>query len=139
MSNSFPWSYSEHQQTLRGHTSTIRSLVILSNGKGIISASRDTTIRVWDVAKGNCAIVLTAHTGTVRTTALSSAEHLLASGSQDGTACVWRVTEDGLLCLHTLEGHEGAIICVAFAGDAESRILTAGMDASIRVWDLDGG
>jgi F-box and WD-40 domain protein CDC4 len=83
--------------------------------------------------------VLTAHTGTVRTIAVSSAEDLLLSGSHDGTACVYRILDDGLVCLQTLRGHEGVIFCVTFAGDEDSQVVTAGIDASIRVWDLEDG
>jgi F-box and WD-40 domain protein CDC4 len=90
--------------------------VIRSDKKRVISASRDTAIRVWDVAEGNCTGVVTAHTGTVRTIAVSSAEHLLISGSQDGTACVWRITDDGLVCFTPCEAMQGFIFRVTFAG-----------------------
>ncbi|KAL3422330.1 WD domain-containing protein [Phlyctema vagabunda] len=129
----------EHQQTLKGHTSTIRSLVILSDKQRIISGSRDTTIRVWDVAKGNCTDVLSTHTGTVRSISLSNAENLLASGSYDGSACVWRINNDKLECLQKLQGHEGAVYCVKLVGDEDVQVATAGMDASFRIWDPNDG
>lgn len=83
--------------------------------------------------------MFTAHTGTVRIITLSSAEDLLVSGSHDGTACVWRITDDGIVCLHTLRGHEGVIYCVKFAGVEDSLVVTAGLDASIRVWEPKDG
>ncbi|KAE9375280.1 WD40 repeat-like protein [Stipitochalara longipes BDJ] len=129
----------EHQQTLQGHTSTVRALVILSGSKRIISASRDTKIRVWDVVDGTCTHVLAAHTGTVRNLALSNSENLLVSGSQDGTACVWRITDDEVQLLHILRGHEGVIFSVAFARDEDSKVVTVGLDTSVRVWNPKDG
>jgi F-box and WD-40 domain protein CDC4 len=96
-------------------------------------------IRVWDVEESNCTGVFTGHTGTVRIIALSSAEDLLVSGSHDGTACVWRITDDGLVCLHILRGHDGVIFGVTFAGVEDSQVVTAGLDASVRIWDPKDG
>lgn len=70
---------------------------------------------------------------------VASAEDLVLSGSYDGTACIWRITDDGLECLHTLQAHDGAIYCVAFAGDQDLQVVTAGASASIRVWDIEDG
>jgi WD40 repeat protein len=96
-------------KTLSGHTSTIRALVFLNDINRIISASRDATIRVWNIAIGECTDVLTAHTGTIRTLALSRASDLLLSGGHDGKACLWRVLNNGAVLVHNLHGHEGAI------------------------------
>ena len=42
-------------RTLRGHTEGINSLVFSADGSTIISASRDDTIGIWDVATGDAA------------------------------------------------------------------------------------
>lgn len=119
-------------------TSTVRALVILKDGKRIISASRDTTLRVWNTTNKECAIAY-GHSDTVRVIALSRQQDILVSGSHDREARVWRITEDGLVCLHTLQGHTGTIFSVGFAGVKESQIVTAGEDSSIRLWSLEYG
>jgi F-box and WD-40 domain protein CDC4 len=126
-------------KTLSGHTSTIRALLLLNDTNRIISASRDTTIRFWNIANRECIDVLTAHTGTVRTLALSRADDLLLSGSHDGTACLWRVLKNGAALFHTLHGHEGAIHCVGFAESPGTQLLTGGADTIVRIWDPEDG
>ena len=126
----------EHQKSLHGHTSTVRSLVVFNDKKRLISGSRDGTIRSWDVAEGVCTALLTTHTKTVRTIVLSSDESLFLSGSYDGTASICRVTDRGLVLLHTLRGHDGGLYQVAFVGVRDGQVLTASLDTSIRMWDV---
>jgi F-box and WD-40 domain protein CDC4 len=126
-------------KTLSGHTSTIRALVFLNDINRIISASRDATIRVWNIAIGECTDVLTAHTGTIRTLALSRASDLLLSGGHDGKACLWRVLNNGAVLVHNLHGHEGAIYYVDFAESAGTQLLTGGADTFVRIWDPEDG
>lgn len=130
---------SEHQKRLRGHTSTVRSLLILNDKRRALSSSRDNTVRLWDIAEGVGITVLTAHSETVRTIALSEDESLLLSGSNDGSASVCRVESNDLVLLHTLRGHDAALYCVDFVKDGAEHAVTAGRDTTIRVWDMKDG
>jgi F-box and WD-40 domain protein CDC4 len=70
---------------LRGHTSTVRC--IQSAGyKSVVSGSRDTTLRVWDLEKGVSTKVLVGHSSSVRCLAVHG--DLVVSGSYDYTAMV---------------------------------------------------
>jgi len=42
---------------LQGHSSTVRCLQLTDNNIAV-SGSRDTTLRVWDITKGQCLKVL---------------------------------------------------------------------------------
>ena len=46
------WDLTKQQQilTLRGHTQTVLDLVFSSDGTRLVTASADTTIKVWDIA-----------------------------------------------------------------------------------------
>jgi len=37
---------------LRGHTNTITTMAVSSDGRRLVSSSRDGTLRVWDAATG---------------------------------------------------------------------------------------
>src|SRR3981189_3568379 len=76
---------SKCDQILRGHTSTVRC--IQSAGyKTVVSGSRDTTLRVWDLEKGVSTKVLVGHSSSVRCLAVYG--DLVVSGSYDYTAMV---------------------------------------------------
>jgi F-box and WD-40 domain protein CDC4 len=53
----------------------------------LVSGSRDSTLRVWDLDTGACRFVLRGHTDSVRCLVLH--ESLAISGSYDHTVRVW--------------------------------------------------
>lgn len=116
---------------LRGHTSTVRCLK-MSDAKTAISGSRDTTLRVWDLAKGTCSNVLIGHEASVR--CLEIHGDLVVSGSYDTTAKIWRISTGE--CLRTLTGHFSQIYAIAFDGQ---RIATGSLDTSVRIWNPHDG
>jgi WD40 repeat protein len=67
----------------------IYALTFVADGKTLISASKDRTIRVWDSATGKERSLLRGHRGPVQTLVLSPDGTRLASGSQDGTLLIW--------------------------------------------------
>lgn len=50
-------------RTLEGHTNNISSLKYSTDGKRIITASYDNTVRIWDVDSGKCVQVISSCTG----------------------------------------------------------------------------
>ncbi|XP_034946239.1 notchless protein homolog 1 [Chelonus insularis] len=70
--------------------------------KFLVSASKDSDLRIWDTVLGQTTRVLAGHTKSV-TCVRWGGSGLIYSGSQDRTIRVWRA-EDGILC-RILEGH----------------------------------
>ena len=59
-------SYYFHQiAVLIGHTNTVSVLTILQSTQSIVSASRDTTIKVWNSTSFTLIATLNGHTGTI--------------------------------------------------------------------------
>ena len=79
--------------TLRGHTDLIKSLVMDSRGTTLISGSKDTTIRFWDLkTKKNIKTLgryFSGHSETVKALALSSDNKTLLSCGADNLIKIW--------------------------------------------------
>lgn len=133
---------------LAGHSASITSAAIVAVGTDagpgaagaafaqVISASRDQTLRVWDIGHQSCRLVLRGHAGDVLDVAATKDAACAVSGSTDKTARVWSV-ESGEM-LHVLMGHTNAVTHVAVTRDS-SRAATASEDTTLRVWDILSG
>ncbi|KAK9844067.1 hypothetical protein WJX81_003500 [Elliptochloris bilobata] len=82
----------------------------------LVSASFDTSIRLWDAETGQCIFALTRHTQPVYSVAFSPSGQLLASGSFDKSLHVWSVRDGSLVS--TYKG-AGGIFEVCWARDGE--------------------
>lgn len=71
----------------------------------MVSGSRDTTLRVWDVQTGRCEHVLTGHVAAVRCVQFDGRR--VVSGGYDYMVKVWDPETE--TCLHTLQGHTNRV------------------------------
>ncbi len=74
-----------------GHTSAVNELVITHDGTRIITASKDSTLRVWDAQTGECVHVLEEHMDSVIGLQLEEASNFLASYSLDNSLVTWDI------------------------------------------------
>uniref|UniRef100_A0A672JDK7 F-box domain-containing protein n=1 Tax=Salarias fasciatus TaxID=181472 RepID=A0A672JDK7_SALFA len=127
--------------TLYGHTSTVRCMHLHGNRMRqmlwrpvlrVVSGSRDTTLRVWDVSTGRCEHVLTGHVAAVRCVQFDGRR--VVSGGYDYMVKVWDPETE--VCLHTLQGHTNRVYSLQFDGVF---VVSGSLDTSIRVWDAETG
>ncbi|KAJ1716954.1 hypothetical protein G4B11_000962 [Aspergillus flavus] len=120
-------------RSLKGHTATVRSLLIVDDTT-LISGSRDSTICLWDLDSDatDPKLVLKGHAKTVR--CLKVHGGVLVSAGYDGESRVWDIYTGQ--CLRVLKGHTGTLFALCFDG---SRIVTGSLDSTIRVWDSRSG
>lgn len=121
------------RQVLEGHTAPINSVAILDAGR-VISASDDSTIRVWDLASSSTTQVLEGHSSSVLSVAVLGTAKVI-SGSADGTLRVWDL-ETGET-LQILKGHAHLVLSVAVVDTR--RAVSASSDKTLRLWDLEVG
>jgi WD40 repeat protein len=72
-----------------GHAKSVTSLAFSANGDTMISASEDATIRVWDVASGQCLHLLAGHEDLVTSVRFSRDGRRAVSTSWDQTVRLW--------------------------------------------------
>ena len=121
---------------LRGHTAVIYSATFSPDGRRIVSASRDKTVRIWNAATGECIRTLEGHTWYVNSASFSPDGHRIVSASEDNTVRIWDAATGE--CIRTLEGHTDWGRSASFSPDGR-RIVSASWDDTVRIWDAATG
>ncbi|KAE8538749.1 nuclear distribution protein PAC1 [Cryptococcus gattii VGV] len=141
-------------KTLHGHDHSVSSVRFMPDGEHLVSASRDKTIRVWQVSSGYCTKTFTGHAEWVRE----------AVPSEDGrwlTSRVWDFSTGETKM--ELRGHEHVVECAVFApvnaypairelaglkppaaNDTRAKspgvyVATGSRDKAIKLWDALSG
>lgn len=129
----------ESPMELRGHERPILAAAITPDNRFAITASEDSTIRLFDLTARFPAAeqtVLRGHESWVKTIAVSGDSRWLASGSYDSTARLWDLAaKDSAAQPVVLRGHEGWITSVAASADGRW-IATASLDQTARLWKI---
>jgi len=123
-------------RTLDGHTRRVSSGVYSPDGRHILSASVDQTLKVWDAASGSLLRTLDGHTNWVDSAVYSPDGCHILSASWDHTLKVWDAASGSLL--RTLEGHTRWVYSAVYSPDGR-HILSASHDQTLKVWDAANG
>lgn len=119
---------------LDGHTGHLVDVLFEPDGRHVLSAGNDHTIRRWDVVSGEQVQQFDGHTGSVLGLALSPDDTVFASAGEDGTVRVWNLKSEE--ALKVFRGHTARPRAVAILPDGR-HLVSAGKDMVIRMWSLD--
>src|SRR5580704_1529285 len=113
-----------------GHHKPVMSIAFGPDSQWLVSASQDTTLKLWDVATGRELREFAGHRGMVWKTALTPDGTILVSAATDGSVKLWDV-ETGRE-LRSLSGRS-PIWSLALSLDGGT-IAAGSKDGLIRVW-----
>jgi eukaryotic-like serine/threonine-protein kinase len=130
---------------LKGHTDWVNRVLFMPDGKHLLTAGRDKTLRIWDSASGKeVRLIKDLQVGAVAL-ALSPDGLLLAT-----TAGKWNKEKQHFIgeislfdartgkLARTIQGHAEPIGAVAFHPTAK-QLATASNDGTLKVWDSAAG
>jgi AAA-like domain/WD domain, G-beta repeat len=135
---------------LYGHHGAVNNAVFSPDGTRVVTASSDTTARIWDAANGKSLAEL-RHTGAVNNAvfspdgtrvvtacagALKGVTPASAAAASDAIARIWDAANGTPLT--DLRGHTDAVNNAVFSPDGK-RVVTASDDNTARVWDAANG
>jgi WD40 repeat protein len=124
-----------NEVVFRGHQGDVYAARVIGQGRELVTAGRDGTIRLWSVEDPASSTVLVNEGGEINFIALSPDGIHLAAGSDDGTIHLWD------LATRSKTGHFAAsgnwVLCGAISPQGD-RLATGGRDNIIRIWSLSG-
>jgi WD40 repeat protein len=119
-----------------GHTGGVTTCAFSPDGRYVLSASDDRTLRLWEVATGAEVRAFTGHTEAVNACAFSPDSRYALSASRDQTLRLWEVATGEELRAFT--GHTGILEACAFSPDGHYA-LSASRDHTLRLWEVTNG
>jgi WD40 repeat protein len=124
------------ERILGGHEGTVHDVVVSPDGRRLLSASGDYTVRVWDLRTGQALRTLMGHKGWVNAVAVTPDGLCAISACADHNLVVWDLQKGQIL--HVLTGHEGPVNDVVVTPDGRHAI-SASADYTLKMWDLQTG
>lgn len=118
---------------LRAHSADVRGVAVSSTGE-VATASRDSTVIIWDVESAEPRMVLRGHDHFVNDLAFVGADTLVTASS-DKTLRVWDVKS--AQCVGLLAGHEAPVCAVVAVG--QGKVASASWDGTAKIWQIEGG
>jgi len=119
---------------LQGHSADVYGLAFTPDSRGLLSGSGDGTMRLWEVASGQCLRVMQGYTASLYDLAWSPDGTRLASGGADTLVSIWEVAGSGGGTLpRVLRGHRWSMYGVGWSPDG-SLLVSSGWDNAIRLW-----
>ncbi|KAG1821954.1 WD40-repeat-containing domain protein [Suillus subaureus] len=125
-------------QTMRVHTKKVLAVAFFKDGRRIVTASEDKTLRIWDVEKG--ALVggpFEGHSDCVISVAVSPDDRRIASGGRDRAMIIWDVDSKQML-FDPLVKHTDWVESVCFSPDGK-RLASGSHDRRVIIWDAETG
>ncbi|GEQ70371.1 hypothetical protein JCM33374_g4048 [Metschnikowia sp. JCM 33374] len=116
---------------MTGHQKLVNHVSFSPDGRFIVSASFDNSIKIWDGLKGTFIGTFRGHVAPVYQTAWSSDSRLLVSCSKDTTLKVWDVRTRKLNV--DLPGHADEVYAVDWSMDGK-KVASGGKDKMVRIW-----
>lgn len=122
-------------KVLSGHRLGINTAYFNSTATKCVTASRDNTVRLWDVFTGKCLHVLTGHNDNVYSAKFNIDGSKVISDSEDGTIKIWDSQTSE--CLYSFKKNGNKINSLIFSTDGH-KMLTSD-ETMINVWNLNTG
>jgi len=124
------------ERKLTGHEYWVASVAFSSDGALVASGAWDKTVRIWELAAGECRRIFEGHTDSIFSVAITPDGKRILSGGNDNYIRVWDAQTGRMLKSWTGPGH--SVLSIAALPDSKRIISTgSGNLVALKVWELD--
>ncbi|MBY0527075.1 MAG: hypothetical protein K2R98_27015 [Gemmataceae bacterium] len=123
---------------LKGHTETVYAVAYSPDGKYVVTASFDKTLKLYEAATGKELKTFagtTGHTNLILSLAFHPQGHGIASGSSDNSVKLWDIPSENALRDFV---HADAVNAIALSADGKL-LAGAGKDGTVKLWNPADG
>ncbi|KAF0301841.1 WD repeat-containing protein 48 [Amphibalanus amphitrite] len=128
-------------QSMEHHTDWVNDIVLCCGGRNLISASSDTTVKVWSAHKGLCMSTLRTHKDYVKALAYAKEKEHVASAGLDKSIFLWDVntltaltTSNNIVTTSSLNGSKFSIYSLGM-NELGTVVIAGSTEKLLRVWD----
>jgi WD40 repeat protein len=132
-------------RTFEGHSKSVNTASLSSDGKYAVSGSHDMTLRKWEVETGKCLHTFDGHGDLVASVSMSSDGRYAIPGcgrypslaaNKKNTLKLLEVETGNIL--HTFEGHHEYISSVSLSSDSRY-VISGSWDKTLKLWNVETG
>ncbi len=117
------------------HKEAVTAIRSTPDGSKVITVGRDRVVVVWNIETGKPGVQFHGHQDLVTALDVNPKRDLAATYDPKGGLKLWDTNSGMVLRSYTVA--EGEINCVAFTVEGD-RLIAAGKDMMVRVWDVRG-
>jgi WD40 repeat protein/uncharacterized caspase-like protein len=120
----------------RGHADRIRGLAVTADGREIVTASMDSTVRVWRVADRSLYQVRAGGARGIRSLTVSPDGRWVATGDGTGRVRVWDRVDQESRPVAGVPPHEGSVDTVRFLPGSQRFVSLDARYGKLLLWDV---
>ncbi|KAG2053416.1 WD40 repeat-like protein [Suillus hirtellus] len=126
-------------EPFEGHSrDAVLVVAFFKDGRRIVTASKDKTLRIWDMGKrAFMGGPFQGHSDIVTSVTVSPDDRRIASAGGDGTIIIWDVESKQML-FNPLLKHTRRVSSVCFSPDGK-RLASGSWDDTVIIWDVETG
>ncbi len=124
------------ERIFSSHIGSVRACAVTPDGRRVISASLDGTLKIWGLDAGRVLATWQSLAGSVNGCAVTPDGRRVVSAFFNGTLKVWDL--DAGRVLATFQGHADEVTACVVTPDGR-RVISASADQTLKVWEFDTG